>query len=229
MKKQVFLFIFLVGCFSFIVKAQKFYEPHIHIGAKGGAAFSSVIFSPEVKQSMTEGAFAGVSFRYAVEKYVGLLAELNFVQRGWKESFDEVSVDGGVGKYNRTLSYIQLPLMTHIIFGSPRVKCVINLGPEFSYMVDDQIKSNFDYVNHNFTEQYRITDQLDKPIYNRFDYGITGGLGMEVKLNRSHSLMLEGRYYFGLGNIFSNAKKDVFDASRNSSIMVSLGYYYRLK
>ena len=226
MRKFLCIMAFCVCALSVSVNAQKLYEPHIHIGAKGGATFSSVIFSPEVDQSMTTGVLGGVSFRYAEEKYVGLMAELNFAQRGWKESFEE----GEPYKYSRTLSYIQLPLMTHIFFGSKRVKYVINLGPEISYMLDDNISSNFDYKKPpQFANAYRTTAQLDMPIQNRFDYGITGGLGIEVKLNRLHSLMLEGRYYFGLGNIYNAAKKDVFDASRHSSIQVSLAYYYRLK
>ena len=209
--------------------AQKLYEPHIHIGAKGGATFSSIFFSPEVKQSMTAGFTGGVAFRYAEERHVGLLAELNIVQRGWQESFE----DGESFEYKRSLTYLQLPLMTHIFFGNQRMRYFINLGPEISYMIGSKINSNFDYNNvnsvPNFPLKYRMTDQMGMDIENRFDYGISGGLGLECRLNRTNSLALEGRYYFGLGNIFPSSKKDIFDASRHSSIMVTLGYYYRLK
>lgn len=212
-----------------VANAQTLYKSHIHVGAKAGASLSSIVFSPEVNQSMTTGLIGGVAFRYAEERHVGLLAELNVAQRGWKESFD----DGLPFEYSRTLTYIQLPLMTHIFFGWKRFNININLGPEISYMVGSTINSNFDYANvstvPDFPLQYRMTEQLTMPIKNRFDYGITGGVGCEFKLNRKHSLALEGRYYFGLGNIFPAAKKDVFDASRHSSIMITLGYYYRLK
>ncbi len=227
MKKSVLLIVFVMA--AMVVNAQKLYKPHIHIGAKGGTTFSSMSFSPGVEQSMTLGYTGGVSFRYAEERHVGLLVELNFAQRGWQESFE----DGEPFEYKRTLSYLQLPLMTHIFFGSQRVKCMINLGPEISYLIGDNITSNFDYNNvtsvPGFPLKYRMTDQMGMDIKNKFDYGITGGVGMEVKLNRDHSLALEGRYYFGLGNIFPAAKKDIFDASRHSSILVTLGYYYRLK
>lgn len=228
MKKFITILFFICGL-SGIANAQTLYKSHIHVGAKAGATLSSIVFSPEVEQKMTSGFVGGVSFRYAEERHVGLLAELNVAQRGWSEAFD----DGLPFKYNRTLTYIQLPLMTHIFFGWQRFKININLGPEISYMVGSSIKSNFDYSNvtsvQDFPLQYRMTEQLTMPIQNKFDYGITGGVGCEFKLNRTHSVALEGRYYFGLGNIYNAAKKDVFDASRHSSILITLGYYYRIK
>lgn len=41
--------------------------------------------------------------------------------------------------------------------------------------------------------------------------------------------MLEGRYYYGLGNIFSAKKKDEFSASRGTAIEVTLGYMFHIK
>ena len=224
MRKALFIMIF--GALALAVNAQTLYKSHIHVGGKAGATLSSMSFSPSVEQAMTPGFTMGVSFRYAEERHVGLLAEFNIAQRGWKESFE----DGEPFEYTRTLTYLQIPLMTHIFFGSQRFKGFINLGPEVSYMIGNSISSNFDYANiANVPSQYRMTEQMSMDIKNKFDYGITAGLGMEYKLNRKHSITLEGRYYFGLGNIFASSKKDVFDASRHSSIMVTLGYHFRIK
>ena len=209
MRKALFIMIF--GALALAVNAQTLYKSHIHVGGKAGATLSSMSFSPSVEQAMTPGFTMGVSFRYAEERHVGLLAEFNIAQRGWKESFE----DGEPFEYTRTLTYLQIPLMTHIFFGSQRFKGFINLGPEVSYMIGNSISSNFDYANipnvPDFPSQYRMTEQMSMDIKNKFDYGITAGLGMEYKLNRKHSITLEGRYYFGLGNIFASSKKDVFD------------------
>ena len=227
MRKVLFLIIF--GALAIVVNAQTLYKSHVHIGGKAGATISSIAFSPSIEQSMIPGFTAGVSFRYAEERHVGLLAEFNIAQRGWKESFD----DGEPFKYSRTLTYLEIPLMTHIFFGSQRFKGFVNLGPEVSYMIGSSINSNFDYTNvssvPNFPLKNRMTEQLTMDVENKFDYGITGGIGMEYKLNRKHSVTIEGRYYFGLGNIYPSAKKDVFAASRHSSILVTLGYQFRLK
>ena len=227
MKKYLLILIF--GALAVMVNAQTLYESHVHIGGRAGATLSSIAFSPNVEQSMVPGFTAGVSFRYAEERHVGLIAEFNVTQRGWKESFD----DGEPFKYSRTLTYLEIPLMTHIFFGSQRFKGFVNLGPEVSYMIGSSVNSNFDYKNvsavPNFPLKNRMTEQLAMDVKNRFDYGITGGIGMEYKINRKHSVTLEGRYYFGLGNIYSSSKKDIFSASRGTSISVSLGYLFRIK
>ena len=64
-------------------------------------------------------------------------------------------------------------------------------------------------------------------IDNRFDYGITGGLGVELHTKLGHFLV-EGRYYFGLADIFSSSKKDYFDRSANGSIIVKATYLFDL-
>ncbi len=210
--------------------AQRHYEPHIHVGFHGGASLSTIAFYPSVKQSMLPGAYFGASFRYAEERHVGLMAELNYAERGWKENFEE---GNDRFAYQHRTAYLSLPIMTHIFFGSRVVKGFFNLGPEIGYMISDGITSNFDYAAAAdmpfFKENYRQTAQMALKIKNRFDYGITAGAGVEFIIRGKHAIHLEGRYYFGLGNIFGSSKKDEFSASRNSSILISAGYMFRLK
>ena len=100
-------------------------------------------------------------------------------------------------------------------------------------MLSSGIRSDFDYANPDMGAdspfRYRETEQMTLPVKNRMDYGILGGAGVEFVFARRHSLMLEGRYYFGLGSIFSSKKRDPFSASRCTSIEVSLGYMFRVK
>ena len=58
-----------------------------------------------------------------------------------------------------------------------------------------------------------------------FDYGLLGGLGVELSTKAGHFL-LEGRYYYGLGDFYHNAKKDEFGRSGHSYIGVRLTYLY---
>lgn len=208
--------------------AQTHYVSHVHVGGHAGITMSEMSFSPSVKQSLTQGMTAGVSIRYAEERHVGLIGELNFAQRGWAENFEEAPLS-----YSRTLNYIELPIMTHIFFGGRKFKGFINLGPQISYMIGSSISSNFDYTdpysNPEFPKKYRMTEQLTMPVKNKFDYGITAGVGVEGIIKHRHSIMLEARFYYGLGNIYSATKKDTFSASRNVSIGVTLGYMFRVK
>ena len=205
---------------------QTHYKPHISVGGHGGVAISRMSFSPEVPQSWIIGPNIGVHARYAEERLVGIVAELNFVQRGWKENFE----DDPSLSYSRTLTYITLPIMTHINFGSDRFRFVFNLGPEFGIMIGNSISSNFDYTNPgDLLPSTRRYHQMSMDIKNIFDYGITAGFGMEYYLSPRNSVSVEARFYYGLGNIFPSSKSDEFGASRSMSIGVTAGYSFRLK
>lgn len=205
--------------------AQRLYSPDFAIGVKGGATVSEMEWSPTVRQKFTPGYTGGICMRYTEEKYFGLLAEINFTQRGWAENYP---AETGLS-YKRTLNYIQVPIMTHIYFGSHKWRGFVNLGPEIGYMLSDHISANFDYKNPVLVPANYRTDQLDMRIANRLDYGIAGGIGAELRLKRKHSILLEGRFYYGLRNVMPTGRREVFGASRSMSIECTLGYMIRLK
>lgn len=226
MRRIVLLLTVFLGIMG--AKAQTHYIPHVWVGGHAGMTMSEMSFSPSVRQSMVQGMTAGLSFRYAEERHVGLIAEFNISQRGWKEDFE-----GAPFSYSRRLTYMEIPVLTHIFFGSPKFKGFFNLGPVVGYMIGDNIKSDFDYAHPDqvpgFPLSNRSTEQMAMEIKNKFDYGITAGAGCEFVVRRRHAFTLEARYYFGLGNIYPSSKKDTFSASRGTSIMVTLGYMFRLK
>lgn len=227
--RRLFLMLAAACSFGVTLSAQTLYRSHVHVGGHAGVSLSQQSFNPKIEQKFHQGMIFGASFRYAEERHVGLMAEVNFEQRGWEENYDETPQF----RYSRTLTYIEVPIMTHIFFGSRTVKCFFNLGPQLCYMIGDNISSNFDYHDINsipdFPTRNRINEQLGMDVSNRFDYGICGGVGMEIVIKKRHSLMLEGRYYYGLGNIYPSSKKDYFNASRGSAITVTLGYMFRVK
>ena len=48
---------------------------------------------------------------------------------------------------------------------------------------------------------------------------------MELSTSVGHFL-LEGRYYYGLGDIYDNSKKGYFSRSAHGAIMVKLNYLF---
>lgn len=207
--------------------AQAHYNSKFAVGGKAGITLSKMSFTPDVKQSMIMGNVFGVSVRYWEERNFGLIAELNFEQRGWKEDFEDAPFS-----FERRLNYIQLPLLTNIFFGGRNINGFVNLGPEIGYMIGTSYSANFDVNNIDGIEGFpddRQTDQLRMEPTNKFDYGITAGAGVEFIIKRRHRINLEGRYYFGIGNIFPDDRRDTFSASRGSSIIITLGYSYRVK
>ena len=225
--KRISAILLAIIAISFTSSAQSHYSSRFYIGAKAGTTMSKMDFAPTVKQSMVNGFMGGISFRYSEEKHFGVIAELNIEQRGWKENFE-----GAPLNYQRKLTYLQLPLMTHIFFGNKSFKGFFNLGPEFGYMIGENISADFDYtrpLEHPEFPDNRMTEQMSMEISNKFDYGIALGVGMEFIAKRRHSFMLEGRFYYGLGNIYPDSKSDTFSASRGISIQISLGYMFRIK
>lgn len=211
------------------VKAQTHYEGNLFVGAKAGMTLSRMQFNPTVPQSMQMGAMVGATIKYVEEKHFALIGEFNVEQRGWKEKFE-----GFDYAYNRRFTYIQIPMLTHIFFGNDKVHGFFNAGPEIGYLIATKTSANFDY-NHlseisDFPTANRNTDQFTLPVKNRFDYGISAGLGMELyTAQQRHSFTLEGRFYYGLHDVFSNHKTDTFSGSSGMSIMVTLGYNWRMK
>lgn len=225
MRLITFFLSLLVVC---LTHAQTHYEGSISVGGKAGATLSRVNFNPTVQQTMLPGMTAGVMFRYIEEKNFGLIAELNMTQRGWKENFEQSEYN-----YSHRFTYLELPIMTRIFFGNQRIKGFFNLGPELNVMLGNGISSNFDYQEADrmdyFIQDTRHIEQMSLDINNRFDYGICAGAGMEINLNPKHSLLIEGRFYYGLTDVFPNHKTDIFSSSNSMTINLTLGYYYRLK
>lgn len=224
----MFFAVIIVVASASAALAQKHYESNITVGGKTGMSLSRMSFSPSVPQTMLNGVMAGVKLRYVEERNFGVIVEFNLEQRGWKETFEGTSY-----QYNRRLTYLQIPFLTHIYFGSTKFHCFFNAGPELGYMIASSTSSNFDVNNFknltDFPHVNRSTEQFAMDIKNRFDYGISAGLGMEYFVKRNHSVELEGRLYYGLGNIFGASKSDVFAASRGMSIQIALGYNFRLR
>ncbi len=125
-----FLLALALSVLPVALTAETHYKPRISVGGKAGVSMAMMSFSPSVKQSWNMGTAGAVTFRYTEEKLFGLVAELGWVQRGWKENFEEHPF-----AYSRSLTYINLPILTHIYFGSRRFKTFINLGPQIAYMI----------------------------------------------------------------------------------------------
>jgi len=222
----------LVGILALLLpfraQAQRYYSPDFSVGVRAGATLSQMAWSPSVIQKFTPGVTLGLVARYTEENYFGVIGELNLTQRGWAESFDK---ETGL-EYKRQFTYVQLPVMTHIFFGSKKFRFFVNLGPEIGVMVGDKIKANFDYGDigsvAKFPANHR-SEQLNMEVAHRIDYGIAGGLGCEARIKGKHSFMIEGRFYYGIGNVFSSNRGDTFGASRGMSIEVTAAYLFRLK
>ena len=210
------------------------------IGFNGGLNMSSVSCTPKVSQAKLNGITGGLSVRYVCEKYFStvcsLYGEINYSQMGWKEDIVDVNdmpvINTATGlpeEYSRTVNYIQVPLMAHLAWGREQkgFAFFVNLGPQFGIYMSESTKTNFDFSDRNAADRVNpVCAQDTMAVENKFDYGIAAGAGIEFSHPKVGHFLLEGRYYYGLGNIYGDSKRDYFGSSNFGTITVKLAYLF---
>ena len=197
------------------------------VGVNMGMNMTKVDFSPRIKQKSHNGMAFGLTARYMCEKYFnmmcGIQAEINYTQRGWKEDIE----DGTENTYSRTMNYVEIPLLAHLAFGKDAldkgVKFFVNMGPQVAFFLNEKEK-----MSENWNPSGRpngVIQQYGKMVENKFDYGLLGGLGLELSTKAGHFL-LEGRYYYGLADFWGSTKKDEFGRSGHSYMGIYLTYLF---
>lgn len=194
------------------------------IGINGGYLLNRVDFSPTIKQTWKGGETFGLTFRYTCEKYFSaycaIQAEVNYANMGWKELI-ETSDD----KYSRDIKYVQVPILARLAWGKTAM-VFLCAGPQVGYYLSETEHRSGEWTTMNLLlRPNQVTAQYGKVVERKFDYGLTGGLGMEINTIIGH-FTLEGRYYFALSDMFNNGKKDPFGRSANGAIFIKGGYLF---
>lgn len=183
-------------------------------------------------------------------------AEINYTQKGWKEKIETydngpvINPQTGVAEaYQRRINYFEIPVFAHLSWGKENkgLNVFVNLGPQIGFFTGESTKKNYDipYTKANtekgaFAEEgittfsshngrISIVEAQEKmPVEKKIDYGITLGAGVEATFNHVGRFDLEGRFYYGLGNIYGDSKKDYFGASNHTTVYIKLSYFYDL-
>ncbi len=236
-----YLLVLFLSFISYAVKAQVGeYRTDFAVGVNGGYVLSNVGFQPDVPQSMLGGMTMGVTLRYTCEKYFksicAIVAEVNLVQTGWKEKIQGMEnqplyYEGSTEAlhYQRKMTYLQIPLFARLGWGRERkgIQGFFQVGPQLGIFLSESTTTNL-IDGEEPTEQRSssIVEQESKPVEKKFDYGIAGGAGIEFSVPKVGHFMLEGRYYYGLGNIFGNSKSDYFGKSNFGQIVIKATYLF---
>lgn len=210
------------------------------LGVNGGYLLSNVSFTPKVPQGYHGGITGGLSMRYVCEKYfktiASVYAEINYSQLGWKEDILDKqnqpvinSVTGMAEKYSRTINYVQIPIFAHLAWGKENkgLSFFVNLGPQFGFYLGENTNTNFNITECNTSDRVStIVVQDTMAVENKFDYGIAVGAGLEYSLPHVGHFLLEARYYYGLGNIYGDTKRDYFGSSNYGNIVFKAAYLF---
>lgn len=212
----------------------------LSIGGNAGYNLTTIRFTPKVVQNMKGGMNLGFTARYTVEKYFSTIAsvqaEVNYSQMGWKEDIrdqnDQPVINATTGvteQYERTINYIQIPFFAHLAWGRENraVNFFVNAGPQFGVYLSESTKSNFDWDKRNMSDRSNtVVAQDTMSVENKIDYGIAAGAGMELATKKLGRFTIEARYYYGLGNIYGDSKRDYFGSSNFGTIMIKVGWLW---
>ena len=219
------------------------YRTDLAVGANVGYVMSNVGFIPDVPQTMLGGLTAGLTVRYTCEKYFksvcSIQAEINITQAGWKEDIldkdnnpvyytDDTQMTDRLA-YQRRITYLQIPFLARMGWGRERkgLQAFIEAGPQIGIYLSESVKTNIEEgLGTQTTRASKIVKQYALDIENKFDYGIAAGGGLELSLPKMGHLVVEGRYYYGLGNIFKNSKSDYFGKSNYGQVVIKATYLF---
>ncbi len=206
------------------------------IGLSAGMSINRVMFSPSIRQKGLSTPTFGLTLRYVSEKYLAahcaLQVELNYARLGWREDVRNVAGEPLTDTYERQVDYLQLPLLARMGWGREYRGLMFYFlaGPQLNYAFADREVYGSTWTLTAAGQPDRpngVTQQYGLSIDHKLDYGITAGIGLELNTRHGH-FMLEGRYYYGLGDIFKNSKKDPFERSANSTIVIKTTYLFPL-
>ena len=183
---------------------------HAKFGIKGGLNLTNLYSDNFSDNHLKAGFNAGVFSKIPVTQGFSIQPELLYSLKGSKTDYNNFIQ--GSGQYRFNLGYVELPLLA-----------VVNLTKNFSihaggygaYLTNANIKD----VNNNGTIK-NITD-LNADNFNRWDFGLAGGLGFDIE-----NFMIGARYNYGLTNIgkSGNASGDVLGSSKNNGLAVYVGF-----
>lgn len=229
--KRFSIFLICAAWVGMLFAQKQTFPAELYIGLGGGGVAANVSFIPSIPQTLRYSYQGGIAVRHVSEKHLGLITEVNLARKGWREEFDAEEEFA----YERTLTYIDVPFMTHVYFGNS-TRFFFNAGPQISVLIGE--KGCMNQALSDDVEARKAADP-NAPIgvqygpmseMKRVDYGLAGGMGLELR-TAVGVFDFEGRYYFGLGDIFTSRRSEnaYFARSAHRVIMAKLTYYIQVK
>jgi hypothetical protein len=188
----------------------------VRFGIKGGLNISQLyVDRPDVQDENAKlGLHAGVFLKAPLSDFFALQPELLYSNQGAKVNYNGMPLLGiQSGEVRFNLNYIQLPVLAVITAGPISFQA----GPYVSYLASANVK---DLKSDGSMGSQRT---LDKSDFKSFDYGLAGGLAVDVQ-----GFQLGARYNYGLTDIgSSDFAGELTKDSKNSVIQVFVGFGFK--
>lgn len=186
--------------------------PAPKIGVKGGLNFSNLRVDEIADNNIKVGFNLGLFAKLPVSDAFSVQPEVLYSSKGAKMIYDNFLL--GEGEYRFNLNYIEVPVLAVLNIGE---NFNIHAGPYIAFLTSSNVKD----VEDDGTID-KITD-LDVDNFNRFDYGLAAGIGLEFG-----GFMVGARYNYGLNEIGESGSLtgELLDNSKNSvaSLFIAYGF-----
>lgn len=217
----IFSLSLLITSITLAQQKDSAFAPTFMVGATGGLNMSKVIFQPTLQQELQNGFDAGIIFRYDAIRYAGIWIEIDYSKRGWRE----VNDNHPTYRYNRHLSFINLPVMTHFMIGKGSFKVTIDAGTHFGYFLSST-SNVIEPVKPDPEKNTIIRVHHSLEVENKIAWGLGGGVGMEYHLPKL-VVGIRSSYVYGLGDLFKNDRTSFFVKSSEQIFAGKLYLFYK--
>lgn len=176
-------------------------------GIKGGLNVTNLYIDDVDDENARYGVHLGIYGQVLSTDAFAIQPELLYSGKGTRAEYTGI-IDQDA-QFN--LHYIDLPVLAVFKLGKA---AEIHLGPYVGYLISTDVTYDGDIVNG--------TDDLDRDNFKSFDYGLSGGIGLNFG-----ALQIGARYNYGLAEIAdSNAAKSILGDSKNSNAQLFVAFNF---
>jgi hypothetical protein len=156
----------------------------LRLGLKGGVNLSNLYTDNAAKQRTLLGFNAGLFAKLPISKLIAIQPELYFITKGAEVTYNKPFVQGAAKfRYN----YLELPILVVI---NVNENFNIHAGPYAAFMLSGDVK------NQNSASLFDFEKNINTDDYNRFDVGLTAGVGIDIG-----AIGLGARYAYGVNKV----------------------------
>lgn len=185
-------------------------ENPLRVGVKGGVNLSNFRVDDVGDNNMKAGLNLGLFAKLPVSTGFSIQPELLYSSKGSKLKYDNFVQ--GEGEYRFNMNYLEMPLLGVFHIGE---NFNIHAGPYVAFLASSNIKD----MNDDGTIE-GVKD-IDVDNFNRFDYGLAGGIGIDI-----NGFVAGARYNYGLAEVgkSDNLTGQLTSDSKNSAATIYIGF-----
>lgn len=214
MKKKIQLlaaFVLVSGATITSGYAQTNDSSNAQIGVKGGVNFSNMYVEDVDDNNVLTSFNAGFYASIPLTSSIAIQPELLYSRKGAELEYNNLLAEG---KAKFKLNYIEMPVLLKV---NVTDNINIHAGPYFAYLINAEVS------NENSEGEVNFEDEYDNDDFNKFDVGLSAGLGFDF-----NSIGIGARYNYGLSTVGKERSfggtNYTFPDGKNSNISVYVAF-----